>query len=456
MRFVFLILILTTAGPSTAADLNLTAAVEHAIAGNPAVKAAAYQASAAAKRHEQARSFRLPSVDLLSSYGALNNPAEAFALQLNQGTFDMEEFFNSDPNNPDTLTNFLTRLEVTLPVYTGGQLSSRIGQAHDMASSEQSGLGFAVEKTAFETIVSYVNLAKAREFLALAERSHETTLTHVKLAENYATQGLILNAEVLKAHVHLAELEETLAQARSGARLAEAALNFTMGADHSAALNLNELPPNPPVGGALDDWVASALVQRQDLRAALHKLEAGRKEVNVKTSKYKPEVAILGRYDFYDEDFLKFGADSGSIMAVARINLYRGGADRAAIEASRLDLESGTANIEHFEAGIRLEVEQSWQEITTAKTRHKAALASVAAAEEALRVREHRFKQGLDKMIDLVDAETALHGSRLRELVARYDLALATYKLYFNSGASLIEAIGADITDTQATQKRNV
>ena len=250
---------------------------------------------------------------------------------------------------------------------------------------------------------------------------------------------------MLKANVHLAEINEMLAQATSGARLAEAALNFYMGKEQSKPLSISKLPPNPPVSGALNDWMTSALDRRRDLKSAQHQLEAGRKEVDVTTSKYKPEVALLGRYDFYDEDFLGFGANSGSIMAVARINLYRGGADRAAIEASRLDLQSGAANIEHFKAGIRLEVEQSWQEISTAKIRHKAALASVAAAEEALRVREQRFKQGLDKMIDLVDAETALHGSRLRELVARYDLALATYKLYFNSGASLIKVVDADI-----------
>jgi outer membrane protein TolC len=53
-------------------------------------------------------------------------------------------------------------------------------------------------------------------------------------------------------------------------------------------------------------------------------------------------------------------------------------------------------------------------------------------------VREQRFKQGLDKMVDLLDAETALREAETRELVARYDVFLSTYRLQFVSGATLI------------------
>ena len=40
-------------------------------------------------------------------------------------------------------------------------------------------------------------------------------------------------------------------------------------------------------------------------------------------------------------------------------------------------------------------------------------------------------------MIDLLDAETALLGGEVRELAARYDIALATYQLYFAAGEPL-------------------
>ena len=41
-------------------------------------------------------------------------------------------------------------------------------------------------------------------------------------------------------------------------------------------------------------------------------------------------------------------------------------------------------------------------------------------------------------MIDLLDAETGLREAEMREMVARYDLALDTHRLRYMSGATLI------------------
>jgi outer membrane protein TolC len=151
-----------------------------------------------------------------------------------------------------------------------------------------------------------------------------------------------------------------------------------------------------------------------------------------------PEVAVVGRYGLYDDQIFGANGHSGTIMAVAKINLFGGIADSKARKAAELDTAGGEADIRRFEEGIRLEVRQAWQDLDTARARHATAENVMAAANEALRVREHRFKQGLDRVVDLLDAETALREAETRELVARYDIALSTYRLHFVSGATLI------------------
>jgi outer membrane protein TolC len=441
MRWFLIILILTSSATAGATEqaLTLPEAVATALDSSPAVASAHARADAAAARSRQAGGFRLPSVDLMQMFSYTDNPAEVFAFQLNQKRFDMMEFFSSDPNNPDFLESWMTRLEVTQPIYTGGKLSARIDQAGQMADAEQLSWQHSREQIAFDTTTAYINLAKAREMLALLERSRSTTAAHVKLAEQFAGQGLIVEAEVLNARVYLARMDEMLAQAGNGADLAEAALSFHMGVDQSASYQLAALPELPVPGGDLAEWIAAALERRRDLQAARSKAEAGRLEVSVARAAFKPEVAVVGRFDIYDDSPFGSNGTSSSLMAVGKINLFRGGADQAALAAARYQDESFTSDIERFEEGIRLEVRQAWLESETARTRHQTALASLASAREALRIREHRFKQGLDKMIDLLDAETALHEARARELVARHDLTLAQARLRFASGASLIE-----------------
>ena len=439
MRRYPLILTLVIAATTVGAqELTLDAAVDAALRNNPEVIAAQERAAAAAKRLDGGKSHRLPKIGLSESFVYSNNPAEVFALSLNQGRFDMEGFFLSDPNNPDPLSTFITRVDLELPIYTGGKLSARVGQAEAMATAEDLSFAHIREKVVFETMTAYVNLAKAREHRELLEKARSTTAEHVKLAEKYAAEGMILEADVLQARVYMSEIDELLTRATNGARLAQAALNFQMGSDQTLPRDLAPFSPAMPVVGDVNDWVDAAVEDRRDLAAARRKLEVGRLEEKATRPGYFPEIAVLGNYSLYDDKLFGSNGHNGSVMAVARINLLGGGSNTAARSAARYDTASFEADIRRFEEGVRLEVQQAWQNLATAGVRHTTATSSLSAAREALRVRGNRFKQGLDKMIDLLDAETALREAELRELVARYDIALDTYRLRFVSGATLI------------------
>ncbi len=432
---------LSTAAGAADLPLGLEDAVRQALENNPAVHAATARAQAAGERTKQAGGFRFPKIDLMEVYNYSNNPAETFALKLNQGRFDFGEFVSTDPNKPDPLTTWITRIELLQPIYTGGKLSARIGQSKAMLGAEELSAAHVREQVTFDTVTAYTNLAKAREYLDLLRKARETTARHVELAEKYAAEGFIVDAEVLKAKVYLAHMDELVEQAENGARLAEAALNFQMGADQTTHRELDRIPPPPAVNGDLDLWIADALVQRRDLESARRQLEAGRLEEKVATSGYLPEVGVMARYEWYDRVAFGNNNRSGSVMAVAKINLLRGGSDKAARAAARYQTASFESDIHRFEEGVRLQVQQAWQDLMTSRARHTTATAALESARESLRVREERFKQGLDKMIDLLDAETQLREAQVRELVARYDIALATYRLYFNSGKSLIDTI---------------
>ncbi len=438
-RYLLPTIVLTAlAAPLGAQELTLAAAVDAALQDNPEVTAARERAAAANKRLDGGKSHRMPKIGLSESFIYTNNPAEVFALTLNQGRFDMEEFFLSNPNNPDPLSTFITRVDLELPIYTGGKLSARVDQAEAMATAEDLAFARAQEKVVFETVTAYVNLAKAREHRALLEKARSTTAEHVRLAEKYAAEGMILDADVLQAKVYLSEMDELFTQAENGARLAQAALNFQMGADQTTPRSLAAVPPATPVVGDLDSWISAALEDRRDLAAARRKLEAGRKEEKATRPGYYPEIAVLGNYALYDDRLFGANAHNGSVMAVARINLWGGGTDTATRAAARHETASFEADIRRFEEGVRLEVQQAWQDVETSRIRHTTAKGSLAAATEAARVRERRFKQGLDKMIDLLEAETGLREAETRELVARYDVVLDSHRLRYVSGATPI------------------
>ncbi len=437
------ILVATTLAAATAGAQSLTLgdAVSTALDNSPRVSAAEARASAAATRLDGGKQRRMPKIGLSETYIYTNNPAEVFALSLNQGRFDLQEFFLSDPNDPDPLSTWTTRVDFELPIYTGGKLGARIDQAEYMATAEQLELAHARQQVAFDTITAYINLAKAREQVDLLKKARATTAEHVRVAEQFAAQGMVLEADVLRARVYLAEMDEHLTQAQNGARLAEAALNFELGADQATPRQLQPLPGPPMVTGDLEALTAAALDERSDLAAARHKLEAGKLEEKAARPSYFPEVAVVGHYGLYDDQIFGSNGHSGTVMAVAKIDLWGGGAGNSGRAAARHEAAAFGADLQRFEEGVQLEVRQAWQDLETARTRHATATSSLQAAEEALRVRESRFKQGLDRMIDLLDSETALREAEMRELVARYDVALDGYRLRFVSGAQLLDSM---------------
>ncbi|MGE5344425.1 MAG: TolC family protein, partial [Acidithiobacillales bacterium] len=109
--------------------LTLAGAMQRARENAREVGAARARLEAAEARARQAKGFRFPSVNLTELWTRTDNPAEVFALKLNQGTFSFPDFVQSDPNSPAPINAGITRGEVAVPLFTGGELSGRISQA---------------------------------------------------------------------------------------------------------------------------------------------------------------------------------------------------------------------------------------------------------------------------------------------------------------------------------------
>lgn len=426
-------------------SLSFRDAILKAVESNPSIRAAENRVRAALATEDRAKAFRMPDLKLAEMFSYTDNPAEVFAFTLNQRRFDMNSFFQSDPNTPDGLDTWITRVDITQPVYTGGKLSYRNRQAKLMAKAAQLDWRQSVEQVVFDTAQAYANAIKAREYADVIRKARDTTARHVELAQHYADEGMIVRADLLKAQVYLSEMEEKLVQAESNAELARAALNFSMGIDQNLRFALSDLPAAPPIKGPASQWIEKAPDLRWDINARRRELEAGKLEEKVATASLKPEIGIIGHYDLYDDTVLGSNGHSGSVMAAAGIKLFHGGAERAEAAAARYTAKAGEHQIKQFEEGIRLQTRQAWTQLKTAEKQHETATKSLDAAREALRVREERFRQGLDKMIDLLDAETALEGAEVRELVSRFDLILANFTLHLDSGHSLAEALNISL-----------
>jgi outer membrane protein TolC len=430
-----LALLALTALPALAAEepLTLAGAMQRARENAREVSAARARREAADARASQAKGFRLPSLNLTALFTRTNNPAEAFAFKLNQGSFSFPEFVSTDPNKPAPINTGVTRAEITLPLFTGGELSGRIGQAKLAAESAAKTSDWTANNAALSAAEAYVMVAQAEEYAALLSKSRETVAAHVTLARHYVEQGMLVRSELLRAEVELSRLDDLVAEAEGRVRVANANLAFRLGAEGGAAWQLAPLPGPRPVETPVDGWLNTAAA-RPDLASAQRMLAAGELEEKVKRAPLFPRLAFVARGELYGDKPFGSTGTSGSIMAVATWNVFAGGSDRAAALAAREEARAGREDLSRFADGVRLEVRQAYEEAQTARARHETALKALAAAREVERITEERFRSGVVKMLDLLDATTARREAETRELVARADAHAAALRLAVKAG----------------------
>jgi outer membrane protein TolC len=416
-------------------SLDLAAAMRRARENAPEVAAAAARQRAQQARTDEARAHRLPVVSLSESWIRTDSPADVFGLLLNQERFSIAEFFGSNPNDPAPLESATTRLEVAVPVYTGGEISTRIAQARHAEEAAGAALDRAGELAAFEAGEAYVRLFQAGEEVALLERGLATVEAHAALARAFVEEGMAIHSELLRAEVEAARLRDELSAARGRARIAEAALSLQLGSPLDERWSIAPLGEPLPVGDALEAWLARS-EGRSDLAAARRRVAAAALEARAIRARRLPRVGFSARYDLVDETPFGTDGDNHAVMARASIELFAGGRHRAAEAAARAETEAAEREIELMAQGIRLEVRAAHVGAEVARERLATAHAALAAASETERILQERFRQGLVKTVDLLDATTARTQAETRAAVALAEAHLGTLRLALAAGAA--------------------
>jgi outer membrane protein len=275
----------------------------------------------------------------------------------------------------------------------------------------------------------------AERSVELARRARDTTARHVAQAQDFFDAGMVVESDLLLARVQLAHMEENVIAAENGVRISRARLFQWMGVDQSSTYVLD-----PNVGtidvptATTQEALAGALERRHDVRASQAQLRAADSGVGGARGGYWPELALIGRYSLNDDKIFGSNGESYALMAVARWNVLDWGQTRAQVGGAKARYAAAEQAHRAQLQSVEFEVRQASFMADEARARHEVALGAVDQAERALHIVEDRFGQGVVRMADLLDAETALDDAQVRELNARFDAQRALRTLAFATG----------------------
>jgi len=182
-------------GPQPA-DVNAWAA--QAEADNLQVGLARYNLETAQRETNKARAAHLPSVDLVAAYGFTNQTGTA-TQQIN-----IASRYNSSQIG----------VQLNIPIFTGGQIQSRVRETLALADKAASDLEFArrsAAQTARQTYSGVSNGLAQVKALEAAERSAQSAVESNQLGYEV---GVRINIDVLNAEAQLYSTRRDLARAR--------------------------------------------------------------------------------------------------------------------------------------------------------------------------------------------------------------------------------------------------
>jgi outer membrane protein len=429
-------LILTTlltfivAAYSYAAEtLTLDQAIDMALRSNPGLKAADAQVEAADAGVLRSASGFLPKVTVSETWSRTDSPLMALGTKLNQEIVTPADFDPAVMNHPDPISNYNTRLAVMQPVWNGGKEYVGRKQATLARDASIQDRERARQETVFNVIKAYYGILLAKEYYKVAVQSLETTSATVKLAEARYKAGAVLQSDLLRATVQLAEVQEMATRSQNSVKLAIAALNFAMGVPQGTEYDIIGALSTQDMNTGMDAMLEEAASKRPDLMSMELNRRNTEKSVTMARSDYLPSLNLMGQMDWNSDKVAGDEAKSWAVMAVLQWNLFDGLVTRSKVKEALATSSRMRSLEEQTRSAVQLQVRQAYYNLTASLDRIAATSSSVQEAEEGLRIVQKRYEVGMTTFVDVLGAENSLIRARTNVLQALYDNNIAQAEL---------------------------
>jgi len=416
------------AAPSVNAVVDLSQAIEIALANNPEVAAVGWESQAAQAQRDAAFGAILPTVNVVGGYTRYLDDQRLVPATFNseKGVFS-DDIFSSD-------------LVVTVPLFTGGRLISEIRAAELLQKAAEHRLARSRQELVFNVSSVFYSILAQRKVIESLEFSKKALQEHLKRIQDLIASQKAAKVDLLRTEVRLADLEQRLVQERNVLAIQERVLTNLLGLDHpeKPVEVVGDLVLAQAVIPGTDQALGQAFGGRSDYLAARAALEAQAKAVDAARAAHWPTVALQGAYGgrwaARPTDRLpgtESTEDVGRVGIVVDVPVFEGGRIEARIRQERATLAAAQERLRELELQVRLDVETALLNVNSSRERVLATEKAIEQAQESLRIEREKYDLGKGAIVDVLDAQSALLDSQTNyyRALADYDTAWAQLRL---------------------------
>ena len=304
------------------------------------------------------------------------------------------------------------------------------------------------DNVALDAIQAYFEVLQEARLVELAKdnvESHERILGQI-MERNEAGIGLL--SEVEQTEGRVAQAHASLIAQQNNLRDAQSSLHQFLGR-YIDPVDLEEpaVPPQPPQG--FQELLANALGEHPAIRSAASNIEASRLDYRRSKSSDYPSLDLQLQQNLADDlSGVDGQSDERSVQLILRYNLFRGGADRAEQQKAVSVLYEDKAFLDRVRRQVIDTLNLAWAADRSIREQLPYLRTHVEKARQTVHTYYDEFELNLRDLIDLLDAESELNTARIRLAEARYDAAVARYRVYEGAGDLLpVLGLNVDLSD---------
>lgn len=431
--------------------LEFKQCVENTLNQNPEMEVSKLRIQQAESAYKEASHSRLPQITASLTASNSDNALNVFGMKLQQRQATFADFGFADQakgldyapgdlNKPDAHSDFNTRIEMLIPVYNGGKITSYENQAKAMIQAAQNGDEAVKQYLTFNVYQAYEGVHTARAYIQVAEQAVLAADSYVKTTTNLVEQGILVRSELLSAKVNQSNARMALEKAQNQEKIALESLKTLMSSEYLESIDVGARVDISLPADNVDDLVAMALSKNPQLEAKRNEVNSSFAAVGASKAGLYPSFNLMARQDWNDDTF-GFDSSSYTVAGVVSWKITDFGVTSSGVDRANAAAKAQEAQLRSQQNQLRLSLLTAWNTLQVAKKQVHVNQLAVEEAEEAQRLILKRYSSGVATITEVLAGQALLDKARAELVAATFEKNLQTAKLRLDTGTLRLDML---------------
>lgn len=425
LALLFILNTTTTNAQVITKSLSLEDAIQAALQNNKQVVIAKTDEAIAKSNFNQTEAIWLPNVNLSHTAYSTNNPLNVFGFKLQQAGVQQADFNPALLNNPNNYSNYNTQVALQQPIINVDALYMR------KAAKAQIGMYAAqsqrtTEAIKMQVVQTYLYLEFTYQYEKVTVEGLKTIQSIYKFTKDRFDQGMMQKSDLLNVEVQVQAAQLQHSQAKSQIDNISDQLSVLMGAPKGVAYTTQSYTLGTQAD--VSDSVSSGRSDIRALNAAVNSYDMAIKSTQMG---WMPRLNGFANYNINDKSIAIDGAKSYIAGVQLSWDIFKGNQVNRKVATQKLEKTKVQAQLNsQLETGSA-EIRKTKRAVVDANYKIQQQTTSVQQSEEALRILQNRYEQGLISTNDILVAQTQLSQQKLLLAQAQLEQKTAINYLEF-------------------------